>query len=273
MPPARAKPHSPARIAWAAKCTASREDEQAEPTDTAGPVNPTHPATPDPEALARLYRRTGAAPTVERADESLFPFGHTRPVLRCAPLRACALQLEPGERILATSLGDSERWILQAAATGAGAGTPLLVVKPTACDLSTNLLVSTDRRLYELGLDSPPCKGADAGTAGYNPRLLYTGLARFYYPDDLIRRWRDQEDAARDAAQRDARDTTPLPSTARLAQLNFDYTWDRARWPWAPAQIFDDGEHTYLAFPATSRLADLPLLFALGPRGDDLPLA
>ena len=34
------KGHASERIAWAAKCTASREDEHAEPTDTAGPVNP-----------------------------------------------------------------------------------------------------------------------------------------------------------------------------------------------------------------------------------------
>jgi type IV secretion system protein TrbG len=228
-----------------------------------------HLGPADEEALARAYRRTGAAPTVERATDSLFPFGHVRPVLRCAPLRACTLQLEAGELVLATSLGDSERWLLQAASSGPGAHTPILVVKPTACDLSTNLVVSTDRRIYEIALDSPPCKNADSGEATYNPRLRYTGVARFYYPDDLVHRWSDEEQAAREAAERLAHGATPLAPVARLAHLNFDYSWDRSRrWPWVPNQIFDDGEHTFIGLSPAAHLAEMPLLFALGQHGE-----
>jgi type IV secretion system protein VirB9 len=218
----------------------------------------------DAEALTRVYRQTGAAPAVEGPTESLLPFGHLRPVLRCAPLRACAVELEAGEMVLTTSLGDSERWLLQAAVAGAGARTPLLVVKPVACDLSTNLVVATDRRVYELALESPPCRNADSGEDGYNPKLKYTGLARFYYPDDLVRRWQTQEDAAREQAQREAQGHTALPPTARLAQLNFEYGFPRGKWAWAPAEVFDDGEHTYLVFPAVASLAEMPVLFALG---------
>jgi type IV secretion system protein VirB9 len=229
-------------------------------------------AMPDPEALARAYRATGNAALVQVGDRGaavLVPFGHGRPVLRCAPLRACALELEPGELVLATSLGDGERWLVQSAAAGPGAQTPLLVVKPTACDLSTNLVVATDRRIYELALDSPPCRGADAGESGaYNPRLPYTGLVRFYYPDDLVRRWSDQERLARRQAAELAAGHTPLAPAARLAQLNFDYSWDRARrWPWVPSQVFDDGEHTYLVLPPAARLAELPILLGVEPGG------
>ena len=229
-------------------------------------------AMPDPEALARAYRVTGNAALVQVGDRGaaiLVPFGHGRPVLRCAPLRACALELEPGELVLATSLGDAERWLVQSAAAGPGAQTPLLVVKPTACDLSTNLVVATDRRIYELALDSPPCRGADAGESGaYNPRLPYTGLVRFYYPDDLVRRWTDQERLARRQAAERAAGRAPLAPAARLAQLNFDYSWDRSRrWPWVPSQVFDDGEHTYLVLPPAARLAELPILLGIEPGG------
>jgi type IV secretory pathway VirB9-like protein len=257
----------------------------AAPTPAAGsPVTPLTQPT-DPETLARAYRRTGAAPTVEITDQgggavSLVPFGHGKPILRCAPLRACAVELEPGELILSTSLGDGERWLVQSAAAGPGAHTPLLVVKPTACDLSTNLVVATDRRIYELALDSPPCHNADLGAGGgggatgaggegaYNPRLPYTGLVRFYYPDDLVRRWTDQEALAREQDAAQAAGRTPLAPAARLAHLNFDYSWDHSRrWPWVPAQIFDDGEHTYLVLPPAARLAELPILLAVEPGG------
>jgi P-type conjugative transfer protein TrbG len=230
------------------------------------------PAEIDGEALARAFRLSGAAPTVESGGQGsavLVPFGHGRPVLRCAPLRACAVELEPGELVLATSLGDAERWLVQAAAAGPGAHTPLLVVKPTACDLSTNLVVATDRRIYELALDSPPCRNADAGEGGaYNPHLPYTGLIRFYYPDELVRRWAEQERAARQQAAERAAGRTPLAPGARLARLNFDYAWDRARrWPWVPTQVFDDGEHTYVVLPPAAHLAELPILLGVEPGG------
>jgi P-type conjugative transfer protein TrbG len=250
----------------------------ADPTAAAGPAAPaaSSAAAPaaavDGEALARAYRRTGTAATVEvgeRGAVALVPFGHGRPVLRCAPLRACAVELEAGEIVLATSLGDGARWLIQAAAAGPGARTPLLVVKPTACDLSTNLVVATDRRIYELGLDSPPCRNADSGESGsYNPHLPYTGLVRFYYPDEMVHRWAEQERLARQQAAEQAAGRTPLAPGARLAHLNFDYSWDRGkRWPWVPAQVFDDGLHTYLVLPPAAHLAELPILLGVEPGG------
>jgi P-type conjugative transfer protein TrbG len=223
----------------------------------------------DAESLARAYRRTGVAPSVERATEALVPFGHVRPILRCAPLRACVVVLEAGELVLSTSLGDGERWLVQAAASGAGGTTPILVVKPVACDLSTNLVIATDRRIYELALDSPPCRNADSGESGaYNPHLPYTGLVRFYYPDELVRRWTEQERAARQQAAEEAAGRTPLAPAARLAHLNFDYAWDRTRrWPWVPAEVFDDGLHTYLVLAPAARLAELPILLGVEPGG------
>lgn len=246
-------------------------------SDPAPPAAATAPPT-DPEDLARAYRATGEAPTVEiagpgRGGVSLVPFGHGKPpVLRCAPLRACAIELEPGELVLSTSLGDSERWLVQSATAGPGGRTPLLVVKPTACDLSTNLVVATDRRIYQLALDAPPCAGADTdeggGRGSYNPHLPYTGLVRFYYPDDLVHRWTEQEAQARREEAARAAGRTPLAPAARLAHLNFDYQWDRARrWPWVPSQVFDDGEHTYLVLPPAARLAELPILMAVEPGG------
>jgi P-type conjugative transfer protein TrbG len=248
------------------------------PLSSAVPVPPAAssaaapPAAVDGEALARAYRRTGSAATVEvgeRGAVALVPFGHGRPVLRCAPLRACAVELEAGEIVLATSLGDGARWLIQAAAAGPGARTPLLVVKPTACDLSTNLVVATDRRIYELALDSPPCRNADSGESGaYNPHLPYTGLVRFYYPDEMVHRWTEQERLARQQAAEQAAGRTPLAPTARLARLNFDYAWDRGkRWPWVPAQVFDDGLHTYLVLPPAAHLAELPILLGVEPGG------
>jgi type IV secretion system protein TrbG len=227
----------------------------------------------DGEALARRYRRSGEAVALERQGEALVPFGHGRPVVRCAPLRACAVELEAGEVVLATSSGDSERWLVQTAAAGSGGGTPLVVVKPTGCDLATNLLVATNRRVYELALESPPCggraegEGAAGGKGGYNPRLPYTGLLRFYYPDDLVKRWAGEEEAAARQAAREAAGRVEMGPAARLARLNFDYEWRRdLGYGWTPRQVFDDGERTYIVVPVAARWGEAPVLFEL--RGD-----
>jgi P-type conjugative transfer protein TrbG len=233
----------------------------------AGPAAGPAVFPPDAEELAREYRRSGQAAAVERDRAALVPYGHGHPVLRCAPLRACAVELEPGELVLSTASGDSERWLVQVAATGPGGKTALVVVKPTACDLSTNLLVATDRRLYEVGLEAPPCHEADAGRAGgYNPRLPYTGITRFYYPDELVRRWAGEEEAARRAAAERASGAVAVG--APLAALNFSYRWERdSRFPWAPAQVFDDGRHTYIVLPPGARSAEAPALFGVQPGG------
>jgi P-type conjugative transfer protein TrbG len=254
-------PARPAAEAAAAPAAGVRDGIVAGPA--AGP--PALP--PEAEDLARDYRRSGQAAAVERDRAALVPYGHGHPVLRCAPLRACAIELEPGELVLSTASGDSERWLVQVAAAGLGGKTPLVVVKPTACDLSTNLLVATDRRLYEVGLEAPPCHEADAGRAGaYNPRLPYTGITRFYYPDELVRRWASEEEAARRAAAERA--SSAVAVATPLGALNFSYRWERdTRFPWAPAQVFDDGRHTYIVLPPGARSAEAPALFGVQPGG------
>src|SRR5215470_15556989 len=87
-----------------------------------------------------------------------YTFGAGRATLVCAPLRICILELQPGEKLNGEpQIGDSLRWQITPAAYGIGAdGTPIIVVKPTAPGLDTNLLVTTDRRAYYLRLISKP---------------------------------------------------------------------------------------------------------------------
>ena len=126
-------------------------------------------------------------PVIERPGVTLVPYGYASATLRCAPLRVCAVELARGEQVLHVATGDSERWAVQPAASGAGGATPLLFVKPTACNLTTNLVVTTDRHVYQLLLDSPPCE--DAADRGYNPHLPYTPLVRFYHPNEFVETW------------------------------------------------------------------------------------
>ena len=206
----------------------------------------------DPIAAAtREYHASGVARTVLQGNFVTFPFGHAQPTLTCTVLRACVIELEPGEIVLSRISGDTERWEIAPAPAGPDGRTLLIVVKPRDCDITTNVVLATDRRLYDLTLDSPPCKGHST-----NPQQSYARHVRFYYPDATLARW--------------ALPATPSPARvgADVLSLNFGYRVKKDRqFPWAPAQVFDDGAHVYLKLPAQARHAAAPVLFVLQSDG------
>ncbi|MBA2571483.1 MAG: TrbG/VirB9 family P-type conjugative transfer protein [Gemmatimonadetes bacterium] len=212
-------------------------------------------AAADPIAAAtHEYRRTGTARPVKQGNSVAYPFGHSQPTLSCAVLRACIIELQQGEVVIGTIRGDTERWLLDQTFTGSDGRTVLLALKPTDCDLTSNLVVSTDRRVYHLTLDSPSCT-----RRGTNPALNYTRHVRFYYPDDMVTEMDQRHHLA-------GRQISIGPADA--TKLNFDYRWQRdRRYPWTPQQVFDDGVHTYIKLPPAARNADAPVLFSLRPDG------
>ncbi len=72
-----------------------------------------------------------------------------------SPGRVTLIQLQPGERLIDVSAGDTVRWILGDSISGSGAiQRSNLQVKPVRAGLKTNLVVTTDRRIYLLELTS-----------------------------------------------------------------------------------------------------------------------
>ena len=226
----------------------------AVPADTGRLESDTTPARAvgDPIAAAtREYRASGIARTVVQGNFLTFPYGHAQPTLTCTVLRACVIELEPGEIVLSRIAGDTERWEIAAAPAGPDGRTVLIVVKPRDCDITTNLVLATDRRLYDLTLDAPPCKGRST-----NPQQPYVRHVRFYYPDELIAQWAKPPEPA------------PLRIAPDVLSLNFGYRVKKERhFPWAPAQVFDDGARVYIKLPEEARHAEAPVLFALDSDG------
>jgi type IV secretion system protein VirB9 len=73
-----------------------------------------------------------------------------------APGQITTIALEPGERLAGTgpiAAGDTARWIIGDTESGAGRDARVLV-KPTRSDISTNLVISTDRRTYLIELNA-----------------------------------------------------------------------------------------------------------------------
>lgn len=238
--------------------------------------------------LVREYQRTGRAGVLRQSTVMVFPFGHSQPVLACAPLRASVVELEPGETILGLVAGDTERFAVEQTTTGPGGQTPLVLVKPLAYDVTTNLVVATDRRVYHVTLDSAPMPETGGRSTGrsrrggerrssrsarrtteapddLNPQPRYARHIRFYYPDD------PSPSAATD---RTGAFSGALPSgpdgSASLDDLHFDYavTGDPALVA-AVERVFDDGVHAYVKLRrGAAASGEVPVLYVLGPSGE-----
>lgn len=224
--------------------------------DTSAPVDARDPIA----AATREYQSSGIARTVAQGNFLSFPFGHAQPTLTCTVLRACVIELEPGEVVLSRISGDTERWEIGPAPAGQDGRTVLIVVKPRDCDITTNLVLATDRRLYDLTLDSPPCRGRST-----NPQQPYVRHVRFYYPDETIARWAKPSAPAGAAGAAGAALQRVPPD---VLALNFAYRVKKDRqFPWKPAQVFDDGVRVYIKLPPEARHAEAPVLFVLEADG------
>lgn len=165
-----------------------------------------------------------------------------------APGHVTDIALQPGETLSAqgpVAAGDTVRWIIGQTESGAGdARRTHILVKPTRSDLTTNLIINTDRRTYHLELRA----NASAWMAGVSWR----------YPQDELIALEAQ------AAQQAQRDAEPR---IRVEDLNFGYRISGARTAWRPVRVFDDGRQVILEFDAAIDQATLPPLFLRNPDG------
>ena len=167
--------------------------------------------------------------------------------LFAAPERVSDIALQPGETLTSVAAGDTVRWTVGDTASGSGETKRThLLVKPFAPGLSTNLVITTDRRVYHVQLTS-------------TPSTAMTGM-RWTYPQDellALARQRVEAEAAR-----------PVSVGVEIAQLNFDYRVTGDKPAWRPLRAFDDGRQTWIEFPAAISTGEAPPLFVLGDKGE-----
>lgn len=167
--------------------------------------------------------------------------------LFAAPERVSDIALQPGEAIVSVAAGDTARWTVGDTTSGAGESRRVhILVKPFAAGLSTNLVITTDRRAYHLQLDSTPATAMAA--------LSWT------YPQDEMIAIRRQQ-AAAEAAR-------PVAAGLAVERLDFGYVVTGDKPAWRPLRAFDDGRQTFVEFPASVGVGEAPPLFVIGDRGD-----
>ena len=199
-------------------------------------------------ALSYEWMNKNDMPGRGDAGAVMFQFGASMPTLVCAPMYACAIRLEPGETMTQMDAGDAVRWKITPSVTGSGENTTTyLIVKATDSGLSTNLTVTTDRRLYVIKLVS---------------RIDdWMPLVAFNYPEDQKRameRYQAQVKAVRDA--------TIMSDGGNVSALDFGFQMRGDNPSWKPLRVYTDGAKTFIQFSKTvsSSNQELPTLLSVG---------
>lgn len=176
-----------------------------------------------------------------------FAFGAQQPTILCAVLQVCDVALQAGEQVNSINIGDSARWIIEPAITGAGMNeVQHLIIKPLDVGLETSLVVTTDRRTYHMKLRSH--------------RSEYMPQVSFSYPEDAAARFK-----AMQAQQIKHRTENTIPSTGEyLGDLSFDYKI-KGDASWKPQRVFNDGRKTIIELPAEVANAEAPSLLVVRP--------
>jgi type IV secretion system protein VirB9 len=163
-----------------------------------------------------------------------------------APGIVSDIALQPGEALVSVAAGDTARWVIGDTTSGAGtAKRTHILVKPIGPGLRTNLVITTDRRVYLLAVESMSGQGMAA--------ISWT------YPNDELIALKAAEAAARAAA--------PVAGGIAVDRLNFNYRIEGDHAPWAPVRAFDDGTQTFIEFPPSVATGEIPPLFIIGSSG------
>ena len=166
--------------------------------------------------------------------------------LYTAPERISDIALQPGETLVSVAAGDTVRWVIGDTTSGTGTDRRVhVLVKPFAPGLTTNMVITTDRRAYHLTLVSTDATAMAA--------LSWT------YPADQILALR-RRNADAEAAQ-------PVAEGLNLETMRFRYAISGDDPPWRPVRAFDDGRKVYIAFPRRIDQGEAPPLFIIGPDG------
>ncbi|MGL5569265.1 MAG: TrbG/VirB9 family P-type conjugative transfer protein [Cetobacterium sp.] len=142
-----------------------------------------------------------------------------------------AILLSPSEKIISVSGGDTARWQKSQTVTGSSQGDrEVIYIKPFSLNLKTNLVINTNKRMYNINLHS--------AKEWYNP------VVKWLYPDEAMKIEQIKKEQT--------------ITTGSLTNHNYNYTVSTKKYDFAPSTIFDDGSKTYFVL---KNIQELPVLY------------
>jgi type IV secretion system protein VirB9 len=187
-------------------------------------------------------------PVTGVAGSVVIAYSSYTPKVVCRPMYVTDIILQPGENVTGVHPGDPVRWTFSPGRSRAGGAEQThVLIKPLMGDISTNVIINTDRRTYQLDLMSSP--------TNFMPSVSFS------YPDDSIKAW----DIFMAEKKKERESVTALASGYSVSpeDLHLEYEIrgkDSLRWK--PVRVWDDGVKTYIQFKNDSvrRSVEAPVL-------------
>jgi type IV secretion system protein TrbG len=163
-----------------------------------------------------------------------------------APLRVTTLTLGEGETLIARAAGDTVRWQIGEVVSGEGGRQRThVLLKPLEEGLETNLVLTTNQRIYLVDLRSGGPEAFNTAVSWRVPAPPPTALAA--------------------GAERRGPDPVVTPQGPLDARYRIEA---RGRTPrWMPSAVFNDGLRTFIALHPDVRMDEAPALFVTAPDG------
>jgi len=164
---------------------------------------------------------------IERQDDGSlsFYYGDNMPSLICKPLNATIIKLGKDEVIKDFKTGDSERWKFDTVANAVD-GRSFMLVKPMVANIMTNLIIFTDKRIYNIKLIST--------------KNTWTPAISFIYGDKSIEKKVDPKPIDKQKVIK--QDIKPAIKKAKKAEYSF-----KSNGSWKPKNVFTKHGKTYIS--------------------------
>ncbi|HHB95212.1 MAG TPA: P-type conjugative transfer protein TrbG [Campylobacterales bacterium] len=181
-----------------------------------------------------------------------FLYGATMPSVICSPLKITDIQLEAGEELKSIQAGDTARWNFSTDVSGTGKNEIVhIIVKPLDLGLSTNLIIFTNKRTYNLKLVSK--------------KYVWTPIVNFTYnsslKNSLINYKKYKMKKANRYKKLNSFEKSPQ-SKVDINNLNFNYDID-GDVKWKPIRVYNDGIKTFIQMPKSITVQEAPVLVVL----------
>jgi P-type conjugative transfer protein TrbG len=166
-----------------------------------------------------------------------------------APMRITALSLEPGEKIISKAAGDTERWMIGDTTSGEAETVQThLLIKPYRAGLATNMVVTTNRRVYLLALK------ASGESEAFNAAVSWTHPL--------------PQAPTSQVAVGPPKPATPVPILKAHGPEAYRIRTGWRKPEWTPVSVHDDGRQTFITFSDTLVTTEAPPLFVMNEQGE-----
>ena len=198
------------------------------------------------------YINNGHAEVIARPDGTiLYPYGLAPVNLTSKRMMYSKIILQEGEKIMSAAAGDTVRWnILPSYLGDAASYTPIVLVKPFMGGLQTSLSIITNKRDYDITIQS-------VDTGDFMSRI------GFYYPQD-------KADAINVGLPPDKIENSESKQPRiNVENIKYDY---RVRGDqnlsWYPTSVFEDGKKVFIKMSDQVDRSQLPIFMAIDRSGE-----